>query len=70
MLDLTDTELLGLNITVTKFVDGLLHFVDHFGPRPARRRFLSHARGRADPPARLALGVRGLRLPSHPCRGP
>jgi hypothetical protein len=31
MLDLTDTELLGLNITVTKFVDGLLRSVDHFG---------------------------------------
>jgi len=31
ILDLTDTELLGLNITVTKFVDGLLRSVDHFG---------------------------------------
>jgi hypothetical protein len=31
MLDLTDTELLGLNITATKFVDGLLRSVDHFG---------------------------------------
>jgi hypothetical protein len=31
MLGLTDTELLGLNITVTKFVDGLLRSVDHFG---------------------------------------
>lgn len=31
MLDLTDTELLGLNITVAKFVDGLLRSVDHFG---------------------------------------
>ncbi len=31
MLDLTDPELLGLNITVTKFVDGLLRSVDHFG---------------------------------------
>jgi len=31
MLDLTDTELLGLNITVIKFVDGLLRSVDHFG---------------------------------------
>lgn len=31
MLDLTDTELLGLNITVTKFVDGLMRSVDHFG---------------------------------------
>lgn len=31
MLDLNDTELLGLNITVTKFVDGLLRSVDHFG---------------------------------------
>ena len=31
MIDLTDTELLGLNITVTKFVDGLLRSVDHFG---------------------------------------
>jgi hypothetical protein len=31
MLDLTDSELLGLNITVAKFVDGLLRSVDHFG---------------------------------------
>ena len=31
ILDLTDTELLGLNITATKFVDGLLRSVDHFG---------------------------------------
>ena len=31
MLSLTDTELLGLNITVAKFVDGLLRSVDHFG---------------------------------------
>jgi hypothetical protein len=31
MLDLTDNELLGLNITVAKFVDGLLRSVDHFG---------------------------------------
>ena len=31
MLDLSDTELLGLNVTVTKFVDGLLRSVDHFG---------------------------------------
>jgi len=31
MLNLTDTELLGLNITVAKFVDGLLRSVDHFG---------------------------------------
>ena len=31
MLSLTDSELLGLNITVAKFVDGLLRSVDHFG---------------------------------------
>ncbi|MEI6793655.1 MAG: hypothetical protein WCL05_00275 [Verrucomicrobiota bacterium] len=31
MLNLTDSELLGLNITVAKFVDGLLRSVDHFG---------------------------------------
>jgi hypothetical protein len=31
MLGLTDAELLGLNITVSKFVDGLLRSVDHFG---------------------------------------
>ena len=31
MLDLTDSELLGLNITVAIFVDGLLRSVDHFG---------------------------------------
>ena len=31
MLDLTDSELLGLNITVAKFVDGLLRSIDHFG---------------------------------------
>ena len=31
MLELTDSELLGLNITVAKFVDGLLRSVDHFG---------------------------------------
>ena len=31
MLDLTDSELLGLIITVAKFVDGLLRSVDHFG---------------------------------------
>ena len=31
MLGLADAELLGLNITVTKFVDGLLRSVDHFG---------------------------------------
>lgn len=31
MLALSDTELLGLNITVSKFVDGLLRSVDHFG---------------------------------------
>lgn len=31
MLDLSDNELLGLNITVAKFVDGLLRSVDHFG---------------------------------------
>ena len=31
MLDLTDSELLGLNITVAKVVDGLLRSVDHFG---------------------------------------
>ena len=31
MLDLSDNELLGLNITVAKFVDGLLRSVDSFG---------------------------------------
>ena len=31
MLNLTDSELLGLNITVAKFVDGMLRSVDHFG---------------------------------------
>ena len=31
MLDLTDVELLGLNITVAKFIDGLLRSVDHYG---------------------------------------
>lgn len=31
MLDLTDLELLGLNITVAKFIDGLLRSVDHYG---------------------------------------
>lgn len=31
MLVLTDAELLGLNITVAKFVDGLLRSVDHYG---------------------------------------
>lgn len=31
MLSLTDSELLGLNITVAKFVDGLIRSVDHFG---------------------------------------
>jgi len=31
MLGLSDTELLGLNITVSKFVDGLLRSVDHYG---------------------------------------
>lgn len=31
MLDLTDTELLGLNITVAKFIEGLLKSVDFFG---------------------------------------
>jgi hypothetical protein len=31
MLDLTDIELLGLNITVAKFVDGLLRSVEHYG---------------------------------------
>lgn len=31
MLDLTDIELLGLNITVAKFIDGLLRSVDHYG---------------------------------------
>lgn len=31
MLDLTDEEVLGLNITVAKFFDGLFRSVDHFG---------------------------------------
>lgn len=31
MLDLTDEEVLGLNITVAKFFDGLFRSVDHYG---------------------------------------
>jgi hypothetical protein len=31
MLDLTDEEILGLNITVAKFFDGLFRSIDHYG---------------------------------------
>jgi hypothetical protein len=31
MLDLTEEELMGLNITVAKFFDGLFRSVDHYG---------------------------------------
>jgi hypothetical protein len=31
MLDLTDEEVLGLNITVAKFFDGLFRSVEHYG---------------------------------------